>query len=168
MDVLLERLQTKARGGVAAGAEGQSGVQDELDAPVLLRLLPLGHDEQPLADLHGLVELLPVILPVRVFDIFHAEDQRRVLGMLLFEGRQTDTELREGVVALGAVLQIKRDAALAVHLLHQLVVDIVPVLVVIFEEVLEVALLVDHQAVDAVLAQKLRRGFDARGLRVKV
>jgi hypothetical protein len=55
-----------------------------------------------------------------------------------------------------------------VHLLHQLVVDIVPVLVIIFEEVLEVALLVDHQAVDAVLAQKLRRGFDARGLRVKV
>ena len=88
--------------------------------------------------------------------------------MLLFEGRQTDTELREGVVAPGAVLQIKRDAALAVHLLHQLVVDIVPVLVVIFEEVLEVALLVDHQAVDAVLAQKLCRGFDARGLRVKV
>ena len=123
---------------MAAGAERQSGVQHELDAPVLLRLLPFRHDEQPLADLHGLVELLPVVLPVRVFNIFHAEDQRRVLGMLLFEGRQTDTELREGVVALRAVLQVERDAALAVHLLHQLVVDIVPVLVVIFEEVLEV------------------------------
>ena len=88
--------------------------------------------------------------------------------MLLFEGRQTDTELREGVVALGAVLQIKRDAALAVHLLHQLVVDIVPVLVVIFEEVLEVALLVDHQAVDAVGDQKLRRRLDARRVHIKM
>ena len=88
--------------------------------------------------------------------------------MLLFEGGQADAELRKGVVALGAVLQIERDAALAVHLLHQLVVDIVPVLVVIFEEVLEVALLVDHQAVDAVCTQKLRHWLDALGPRVEV
>ena len=88
--------------------------------------------------------------------------------MLLFEGRQTDTELCEGVVALGAVLQIERDAALAVHLLHQVFVHIVPVLVVIFEEVLEVALLVDHQAVDAVGTQKLGHGLDTLRPRIEV
>ena len=54
------------------------------------------------------------------------------------------------------------------HGLHQILVDIVPVLVIVFKEVLEIALLVDHQAVDAVGAQKLRRRLDARRVHIKM
>ena len=88
--------------------------------------------------------------------------------MLLFEGRKADAELREGVEPLLAVFKVEGDAALAAHGLHQLFVDIVPVLVIVLKEVLEVALLVDHQTVDAVDAQKLRHGLDALGPHIKV
>ena len=79
-----------------------------------------------------------------------------------------DAELRKGIEALLAVLQVEGDAALAVHGLHQIFVDIVPVLVIVFKEVLKIALLVDHQAVDAVGAQKLRRRPDARRVHIKM
>ena len=81
---------------------------------------------------------------------------------------QDSLSLAEKYIDLLAVLQVEGDAALAVHGLHQIFVDIVPVLVIVFKEVLEIALLVDHQAVDAVGAQKLRRRLDARRVHIKM
>ena len=153
---------------MTAGAEGQPRIQDKLHPPVILCRFPLGHNEQTLTDLHGLVELLPVILPVGVLHVFHAQKQRCVLRMLLFKGGQRNAHLRERTVALFAVLQIERNAAFPMHSRHQILVHIIPVLAVVFEEILKVALLVDHQAVDAVFTQKLCYRLDALRPRVEM
>ena len=48
---------------MAAGAEGQTGVEDELDAVGVI-FLPGGHDGEPLANLHGVIVFAPAVLPV--------------------------------------------------------------------------------------------------------
>ncbi len=50
-----------------AGAKGHAGVHDDPDTvrPVIL---PAGHDGETLADVHGVVVLLPGVLPVLLLD----------------------------------------------------------------------------------------------------
>ena len=103
-DQPIQRGQAQARRRVAAGAKGQPGVEDQFHAGIVLGLLPLRHDQQPLADLHGLVELLPVVLPVLIRHVLHGQEQRRVFRMLLFEGGEQDTHLRQAVPAFLIIL----------------------------------------------------------------
>ena len=51
--------------------------------------------------------------------------------------------------------EVEGHAAFAVLLRQQLIVHIVPILVVVFEKILEVRLVVDDKALDALLAQQL-------------
>ena len=61
MDVTLQSLEAKAGGGVAACAEGETGIEDEGHATLGVGSLPFGDDQQTLADLHGLIELARAI-----------------------------------------------------------------------------------------------------------
>ena len=157
MDALVQRLQAQAGGGVAAGAEGQTGVQHQLHPSMIpLGLLPLGDYQQPLPDLHGLVEFLPVVFPVRVRHVVDGQPQGGVVRVRLFQLRHGDTHLRDGVQRRLVPLQIEGDAADAGLLPQQLLVHIVPVLLIMLQKVLEVRLVVDDDAGDALLLQQLR------------
>ena len=74
-------LQAQPGGGVAAGAEGEAGIHPQGHPALGVRLLPVGDDDEPLPNLHGLVEGLPVVLPVRVLNA--------VYGCLLYTSRAT-------------------------------------------------------------------------------
>ena len=168
VNMLLQCRQAQPRRRVAAGAEGKTRIQDELHAPARLRLLPLGHDQQPLADLHGLVELLPVVFPVGVLHILHAQQQRRIFAVLPFEVRERDAHLCKRAVARLTVLQIERDTALAALFFAKLLVHIVPVLAVVFEEAFKVALLVDDKSVHAAADEQVAHRLNAARLRVNM
>ena len=79
VDGFLQRRQAQPGGGVAAGAEGESRIQDQGDAALRIGLLPLRHHNETFPDLHGLIKLLPVVLPVGVLQIVHGQQQRGVL-----------------------------------------------------------------------------------------
>ena len=139
--MLIQRLQAQARGGVAAGAEGQPRVQPQLHPSLALALLPLGDHQQPLPDLHGLIKLLPVVLPVGVLHGAAGETGRGEIG-------QQRLHIAQLLFPLGIVGEIKRHAAQALFLPQKLVVHIVPILVVIFQKILEIRLVVNDQTRD--------------------
>ena len=153
---LIQRRQAQPGGGVGACAEGKAGVQDQrhpsggqelLHLRVLLK--PLGDHHQMLPDLHGLVILLPVVLPVGVLEVLQRQQQRPAvvpLGLELLQGQTDFTHLGK---ALLAGFQVEGDAGLTGHLGGKVLVHIVPVLVVVLQKVLELCLVVDHHAVDA-------------------
>ena len=134
---------------MAAGAEGQARVQNEGDPAAAVGLLPLGDDQQPLANFHGLVVLLPVVLPVGVLQVVHGHEQGAAVCAALLQGLQGDADLTHFGEALLVGGEVEGDPGRAVHLLLQLLVHIVPILVVVLQKVLEFGLVVDHHAVDA-------------------
>ena len=162
--MLFQSRQAQAGGGVAAGAEGEARIQPQ-GHPVLRHAgaLPLRDDDQPVADLHGLVKLLPVVLPVGVLHVLHGQQQPAVFGVLLLHPGQGHADLSQGVVPVGTVLQIEGDAAQALFLLHQLVVHIVPIGVVVLQKVLEIPLVVNDQAGDAQVLQQCADGLQPGG-----
>ena len=148
-DRLLQRRQAQLGGGVTAGAEGQARVQDQGDPAAAVGLFPLGDDQQPLSDLHGLVVLLPVVFPVRVLEVFQGQQQRAAVAPALLQGLQGDADLAHFGEALLVRGEIKGDPGRTLHFLLQVLVHIVPVLVVVFQEVLKFSLVVNDHAVDA-------------------
>ena len=148
---------------MAAGAEGEPRIQPQGDTARYAGLLPLGNDQQPFADLHGLIEGLPVVFPVGVGHVLHGQQQRRVLRVLLFQRAHGDAHVGHGVHALGAVLHVERHPAHALFLLEQILVHVVPVFAVVLQKVLKIPLVVDDHAGDALVLQQLRHGLDAPG-----
>ena len=132
--ITFQRCQTHARGGVTAGAEDQARIQAQGQPPILGDRLPLRYHDQLLADLDGLVELAPVVLPVAV--LHHGDGDLAVGGA---DGAQ-------GLLSLRIVGQVALDAADAGKLLRQLVVHVVPILVVVLQKVLKIGLVFDHEA----------------------
>ena len=131
---------------MAAGAEGEPRVQPQLHPVRGAGLLPLRDDKQTLADLHGLIKLLPVVLPIGVLYGGAAE---------ACAGQPSGQILRRGqpAAAVCVVGEIKGHPAQALFLLQEALVHIVPILVVIFQEILEIRLVVNDQAGDAQLLQ---------------
>ena len=154
MDVLVQRLQAQPGGGVAAGTEGEARVQHQLHPPSGLGLLPLGYHQQPLPDLHGLVELLPVVFPVRIGHVVDGQQHRAVLRMLLFQGGHGDAHLRHDVQGILVPLQVEGDAADAGLFPQQVLIHIVPILPVMLQKILEIRFIVDDDAGDALLLQQ--------------
>ena len=74
---LLQRRQAQSGGGVVSGAEGEAGVEPQDDAPGGFSRFPFRHHDQPLADLHGLIKLFPVVFPVGVRHGRYREGKRR-------------------------------------------------------------------------------------------
>ena len=157
MNGLLQRRQAQPGGGVAAGAEGQAGIQHQRyparpeprpDLGILPQ--PLRHHQQPVPDLHGLVVLLPVVLPVGVLQIVQGHQQRAAVVPGLLQLLQGDADLPQLGEALVPRLQVEGDPGPALHLLPQILVHIVPVLMVVLQKVLKLRLVVDHHAVDPV------------------
>ena len=151
---------------MAAGAEGQAGVQHQLHPRGVGGLLPLRHHQQAAADLHGLVKLLPVVLPVLVGHVGHGQQQGRVLRVLLFQRRHGHTHGGHGAVGILVPFQIERHAADALLLRQQIVIHIIPVLAVVLQKALKVRLVVDHHAGNALLLQHIRHRVQARVARV--
>ena len=141
---------------MTAGAEGQSRIQHQLHPAVIAGLLPLGHYQQPLPDLHGLVELLPVVLPVGVGHVVDGQQQRTAVRTGLFQVGHGDAHPCDDVQRRLIPLQIEGDAADARLFPQQLLVHIVPVLPVVLQKVLEIVLIIDDDAGDALLLQQLR------------
>ena len=134
---------------MAAGAEGQARVQNEGDPIAAVGLLPLGDDQQPLADLHGLVVLLPVVFPVGVLQVVHGHQQGAAVVPAFLQGLQGDADLAHFGEALLVGGEVEGDLGRAPHLLLQFLVHIVPVLVVVLQEILKFGFVVNHHAVDA-------------------
>ena len=155
MDVGVQRLQAQPGGGVTACAEGQAGVQPQRHPLRGIGLLPLRDDQQAFTDLHGLVELLPVVFPVRVGHIVHGQQQRAVLRVGLFQVGHGHTHGGDDGQRGLAALQVERDAADTALFRQQLLVHVVPVLAVVLQEVLKVRLIVDHPSRDTLLLQQL-------------
>ena len=63
LDEGVQRFQTKCRGFMGAGAEGHAGVKRN-HCTVGGVLLPAGHDGQAAANVHGVIILLPAVLPI--------------------------------------------------------------------------------------------------------
>ena len=154
--MLLQGGEAQPGGGVAAGAEGQPRVQAQLHPVPGLGLLPVRDHDQPLPDLHGLIEGLPVVLPVRVLDAVHGHDKGGVIRMGLFQLRHGHAHRGHLGEALIALLGVEGDPALAGHGAVQLLVHVVPVLLVLLQKLAEVVLILDDQAVDA---QGAEHGF---------
>ena len=157
-DVLFQGRQAQAGGGMAAGAEGEARVQPQ-GHPALRHTgaLPLRDDDEPVTDLHRLIKLLPVVLPIGVLHVLHGQQQAAVFRVLLLHPGQGHADPGQGVVSVGTVLQIEGNAAQALFLLHQGVVHIVPIGAVMLQEIPEVPLVVNDQAGDA---QVLQQGAD--------
>ena len=151
---------------MAAGAESQAGVQHQLHPRGVGGLLPLRHHQQAAADLHGLVKLLPVVLPVLVGHVGHGQQQGRVLRVVLFQRRHGHTHGGHGAVGILVPFQIERHAADALLLRQQVVIHIIPVLAVVLQKALKVRLVVDHHAGNALLLQHVCHRVQARVARV--
>ena len=129
------------------GAKGQPRVQVEGHPVPRVRLLPLGDHQQPLPDLHGLVVLLPVVLPVRVLHVLQGHQQRPQVPALLLQALQGNADLPQLGKARLPGLQVEGDPGPARHMALQVLVHIVPVVVVVFQEVLELLLVLNYHAV---------------------
>ena len=146
--MLLQSGETQPGGGVAAGAEGQPRVQAQLHPVPGLGLLPVRHHDEPFTDLHGLIEGLPVVLPVRVLDAVHGYDEGGVIGVDLFQLRHGHAHSGHLGEALVALLGVECDPALAGHGAVQLLIHIVPVLLVLLQKLVEVRLILHGKAVN--------------------
>ena len=84
---------------MCAGAKGHAGIHDDPDAvrPVIL---PAGHDGEALADVHGVVVLLPGVLPVLLLDAGGVEQvaDAAVFQPLLKQGQHLGGVLVRGKV----------------------------------------------------------------------
>ena len=141
---------------MTAGAEGEARIQHQGHPPggkarpdlgVLPQ--PLRHHQQPVPNLHGLVILLPVVLPVGVLQVIQGHQQGAAVVPGLFQLLQGNADLPQLGETLVPRLQIEGDPGPALHLLPQILVHIVPVLPVVLQEVLELRLVIDHHTVDA-------------------
>ena len=122
---------------VVAGAEDQAGIEPQRLTPVGGYLFPFRYDDQLFADLDGLIIFAPVVLPVAVLD-------KRCLHRAVCAAY-----FRKDGLAVGVVAEVALYAADARELLLQLVVHIVPVLVIIFEEILKIGLVFYNKSVRA-------------------
>ena len=141
---------------MTAGAEGEARIQHQGHPPggkacPDLEVLPqpLRHHQQPVPNLHGLVILLPVVLPVGVLQVIQGHQQGAAVVPGLFQLLQGNADLPQLGETLVPRLQIEGDPGPALHLLPQILVHIVPVLPVVLQEVLELRLVIDHHTVDA-------------------
>ena len=137
--VFLQGLKAHAGRGVAAGAEGEAGVQPE-DEPLrsLRDGLPAREDEQPFAYLNGLVILLPALGPVLVRD-------GAALGLKAGAVREGG-ELR---AALRRVLNVELHSGDAAVARFQLLVHVVPILPVLLQKTAEVRLVLYDETLGA-------------------
>ena len=119
---------------MAAGAEDKAGVEPKRKTSVLRRFLPFWHDDEFFADLDRLIILAPVVLPIAVLNT--ACSNIAVRGV-------DAAEHGKAVLIVG---QVALDAADAGELVFKFVIDIVPILVVLFEEILEILLVLDDEA----------------------
>ena len=124
---------------MAAGAEGEAGVQPE-DEPLrsLRDGLPAREDEQPFAYLNGLVILLPALGPVLVRD-------GAALGLKAGAVREGG-ELR---AALRRVLNVELHSGDAAVARFQLLVHVVPILPVLLQKTAEVRLVLYDETLRA-------------------
>ena len=127
---------------MTASAERESGLKVKHRAPLcVVFVLPCRADEQALAYLYRVKILLPVVLPVGVLHGAAGETGRGEIG-------QQRLRIPQLLFPLGIVGKIKRHAAQALFLPQKLVVHIVPILVVIFQKILEIRLVVNDQTRD--------------------
>ena len=119
---------------MAAGTEDKTGVEPEREPPVLRRFLPFGYDDELFADLDRLIILAPVVLPIAVLDIACSN---------IVIGGVDAAEHGNAVLIVG---QIAFDTADAGKLVFKLIIHIVPILVVLLEEILEILLILYDEA----------------------
>ena len=143
---------------MATGAEDEAGVQVEGGAPRRdrLPLLPLGHDVEPLPHGHGLVVFLPASGPVLL-----SKPGGSIGGV---DARHPSLQLLFPIRVVG---DVELDPRRPLHALQELVVHIVPVLPVLFQELEEFPLILDDQPGHACggqlgghLVQAVRGGVD--------
>ena len=139
---VLERGETHARRGVAAGAEDEARVEPQRQAAVRRRVEPLGHDDEPFADFDRLIILPPVVLPVAV-----AHGRGRQLAA---DAGTDGCQLRAAAVIVG---KVELDARQAAKLRLECVVHVVPVLMVLLQKLLKIRLILHDHAARAQLGQ---------------
>ena len=101
---------------MAAGAEGQTRVKDQLD-PVGVVRLPRGNDGQTLADVHRVVVFAPAVLPVFLLHAFGLDGVRDAGG--LHPGGKESQRLD----GRGTRLEVQMDDDGIPGLVQQLVLD---------------------------------------------
>ena len=146
-DQALQGREAQAGGGVGPGAEGEARVQVQRHPVSGVRLLPLGNHQQALPDFHGLVILLPVVLPVGVLHVLQGHEQGAQVRPLPFQRLQAEADLPQLGKALFPGLQIEGDPGPARHLPLQVLVHVVPAVPVVLQEVPEVLLVLNHDVV---------------------
>ena len=143
---------------VRAGSEDHAGVQQHLHAVLrVFRMQPLGHDQKPAADFKRLIILLPVVFPVLVLHVLerHIEGSELDLRILLRKQTQLVFEIGDRLGRGGRILDVEPDLAQTLHLLFKALVHIVPVLLVVFQKLVELVLIVHNKAVEAEHRQPL-------------
>ena len=136
---------------MAARAENKTGVKAQRGPAVVGYVLPLGDDYQLFADLDGLVVFAPVVFPVAVLD----EQGLDAAVCPAYPAKHGAPVLVVAEVALYAAHS--REAAL------QLVVNVVPVLMIIFKEILKISLVLDDEAFRAHRGHLLAAALDLVG-----
>ena len=152
----IQRLQAQSRGGMAPGAEGQPRIQPQLHPVGAAGLLPLRDYQQPLADLHGLIKLLPVVLPVGVRHGSIGKPRLRQGREHLLHGTKT-------LFSVAVIRQIEGHPAKPLLLPQKVVVHIVPVLMVIFQKIFKIRLVVNDQAFDPHILQTAAQVVQSSG-----
>ena len=61
-------FQAQRGGGVGAGAEGQAGIEQQVDRVRLRCGVPAGHDPQAMSEAHWLEVVHPAAFPILVLD----------------------------------------------------------------------------------------------------
>ena len=133
---VLQRLKAESCRGVTAGAEGKPRVQPQRQPAAIRNLFPLGYDNKLAADRDGPVVVAPVVFPVAVL-------HRAVLN-----GREAGQQLTQHPLPLLVVGQIELQAADPVKTLFQFGIDIIPVLVIVFQKAPEILLALQDETAD--------------------
>ena len=132
---------------MTAGAEHEPRVKAQRHTAVQVRLLPLGHNDEPVAYLERLIILLPVIFPVCVIDNIRLKLKAGIFYLLQHR--------------FAALIKIQLYAGDTGVPIFKLLVNIVPVLAVVFEKRAEIRLVFDDIFAQAEGAELIAAFVDA-------
>ena len=147
MNLLFQGGEAQPGGGVVPGAEGQAGVQIQRNPLPGIRILPLGHHQQPISDLNGLVILLPVVLPVLVRQVVQGHHEAAPVLALSAQVLQGQADLPQLGEACLVRLEVEGHPGQSLHAAGEVLVHVVPILAVVLQKLPELRLVVNHHAV---------------------